>query len=174
MRFSNVTTLNMLLSRVCYTRCLIFVLLIVLCSSVASAEDVVSTESIATTKNPIDEKPIILTGLGYIQGSALRSRLGKLFYGFRGIRYAKAPVGDLRFKVGPKKKKLVMCKYKIKEIFRHLNQLSNGMMFSMQQSMVQCVHNQPGMKQMCQKIVFALMSTQIMYKSKAKILKKIY
>lgn len=49
--------------------------------------------------DPIDEKPIIVTGLGKIQGSALRSRLGVLFYGFRGIPYAKAPVGDLRFKV---------------------------------------------------------------------------
>lgn len=49
--------------------------------------------------DPIDEKPIIITGLGKIQGSALRSRLGVLFYGFRGIPYAKAPVGDLRFKV---------------------------------------------------------------------------
>lgn len=45
------------------------------------------------------EEPVILTGLGHVRGSVLRSRLGELFYAFRGIRYAKPPVGDLRFKV---------------------------------------------------------------------------
>lgn len=59
----------------------------------------IATASFAqTTINPIDEQPIVLTGLGRIQGSVLRSRLGALFYGFRGIRYGKAPVDDLRFK----------------------------------------------------------------------------
>ncbi len=45
------------------------------------------------------EEPVVLTGLGHVRGSVLRSRLGELFYAFRGIRYAKAPVNDLRFKV---------------------------------------------------------------------------
>lgn len=45
------------------------------------------------------EEPVVITGLGHVRGSVLRSRLGELFYAFRGIRYAKPPVGDLRFKV---------------------------------------------------------------------------
>ncbi|RZB40045.1 COesterase domain containing protein [Asbolus verrucosus] len=47
------------------------------------------------TKNA--DKPTIPTPLGQIQGSILASRLGKQIFSFRGIRYAKAPVEDLRF-----------------------------------------------------------------------------
>lgn len=71
-----------------------FVLLLVLSVSlltICNAEDLIT--------DPIDERPIIVTGLGRIQGSVLKSRMGSLFYGFRGIPYGKAPVGDLRFKV---------------------------------------------------------------------------
>lgn len=52
-----------------------------------------------TKNNPADRKPIVQTDNGKIQGSTLQSRLGVLFYAFRGIRYGKAPIGDLRFKV---------------------------------------------------------------------------
>lgn len=43
--------------------------------------------------------PIVETELGRIQGSILETRLGRQFYSFRGIRYAKAPVDSLRFQV---------------------------------------------------------------------------
>lgn len=95
------TTLSVLSPRECHTKCLFIVLYVFVVCSIVASDDVSSTEftGSTSTENPIDEKPIVLTGLGRIQGSALRSRLGALFYGFRGIPYAKAPVGDLRFKV---------------------------------------------------------------------------
>ncbi|XP_050295651.1 esterase E4-like [Anthonomus grandis grandis] len=43
------------------------------------------------------QNPIVITPLGSIQGSTLRTRLGKTIYAFRGIRYAQPPVGELRF-----------------------------------------------------------------------------
>lgn len=43
--------------------------------------------------------PILFTPLGKMIGSTLESRLGKTIYSYRGIRYAQAPVGQLRFKV---------------------------------------------------------------------------
>lgn len=46
----------------------------------------------------IDGNPIVSTTLGQIQGSVMNSRLDRRFYAFRGIRYGKAPVGELRFK----------------------------------------------------------------------------
>lgn len=45
------------------------------------------------------QPPRVTTPLGEIEGAVLRTRLGKPIYAFRGIRYAKAPVLDLRFKV---------------------------------------------------------------------------
>lgn len=41
---------------------------------------------------------VLTTALGKIRGTLLTSQAGRNFYAFRGIRYAKAPVGDLRFK----------------------------------------------------------------------------
>lgn len=41
--------------------------------------------------------PTVTTPLGSIQGSILATRLGKPIYAFRGIRYAKAPINELRF-----------------------------------------------------------------------------
>ncbi|XP_060523214.1 uncharacterized protein LOC132700111 [Cylas formicarius] len=41
--------------------------------------------------------PVVTTPLGKIQGSLLKSRLGKTIYSFRGIRYAQPPIGELRF-----------------------------------------------------------------------------
>ncbi|CAG9773584.1 unnamed protein product [Ceutorhynchus assimilis] len=47
---------------------------------------------------PKDGEPLIVaTPMGQIQGSVIQSRLGKPIYSFRGIRYAKAPVEELRF-----------------------------------------------------------------------------
>lgn len=45
-----------------------------------------------------DRKPTVSTTLGEIQGSVMNSRLDRPFYAFRGIRYGKSPVGELRFK----------------------------------------------------------------------------
>lgn len=45
-----------------------------------------------------NQNPIVKTPCGDIQGSIIPSVLGKSIYSFRGIRYAKAPVGELRFK----------------------------------------------------------------------------
>lgn len=42
--------------------------------------------------------PVVQTNSGSVRGSVLESRLGKLFFAFRGIRYARPPIGDLRFK----------------------------------------------------------------------------
>ncbi|XP_055906848.1 juvenile hormone esterase [Eupeodes corollae] len=41
---------------------------------------------------------ILTTALGKIRGTYLTSQSGKNFYAFRGIRYAKPPLGPLRFK----------------------------------------------------------------------------
>lgn len=41
--------------------------------------------------------PSVTTLLGKIEGSIFASRLGKPIYAFRGVRYAKAPVQELRF-----------------------------------------------------------------------------
>ncbi|XP_066262073.1 juvenile hormone esterase-like [Euwallacea similis] len=43
------------------------------------------------------ENPIVTTPLGPIKGTVIQSRLGKQIYSFRGIRYAKAPINELRF-----------------------------------------------------------------------------
>lgn len=43
--------------------------------------------------------PSVTTLLGKIEGSILVTRLGKPLYAFRGIRYAKAPIDELRFQV---------------------------------------------------------------------------
>ncbi|XP_043269312.1 uncharacterized protein [Venturia canescens] len=43
--------------------------------------------------------PQVSTPLGRIEGSFMKTRLDKQIYAFRGIRYAEAPTGDLRFKV---------------------------------------------------------------------------
>lgn len=46
-----------------------------------------------------EKYPVVNAPVGTFQGSVLTSRLGKIIYSFRGIRYAEAPVGELRFKV---------------------------------------------------------------------------
>lgn len=45
------------------------------------------------------KEPLVTLTLGQVRGSLLTSRLGKAIYAFRGIRYAKPPIEDLRFKV---------------------------------------------------------------------------
>lgn len=45
------------------------------------------------------QEPLVTLSLGKIKGSVLTTRLGKPIFAFRGIRYAKAPVEELRFKV---------------------------------------------------------------------------
>ncbi|XP_058809537.1 esterase FE4-like, partial [Phymastichus coffea] len=46
-----------------------------------------------------DDNVLACTKLGCIKGSLMTTRLNKTICAFRGIRYAKAPVGDRRFKV---------------------------------------------------------------------------
>ena len=45
------------------------------------------------------EDPEAEISLGKIKGSILKTRLGKTIYSFRGIKYAKPPTGEKRFKV---------------------------------------------------------------------------
>lgn len=45
------------------------------------------------------KEPLVTLTLGKIRGSTLTTRLGKTIFSFRGIRYAKPPVEELRFKV---------------------------------------------------------------------------
>ncbi|KAG5884816.1 hypothetical protein JTB14_012024 [Gonioctena quinquepunctata] len=48
--------------------------------------------------NSSQNEPSVTTTLGQIKGTIITSRLGKPINSFRGIRYAKAPVNELRFK----------------------------------------------------------------------------
>nr|CAH7758721.1 unnamed protein product [Callosobruchus chinensis] len=50
------------------------------------------------SNSPKTTEPVVTTTGGQIKGSVLKSRLGKPIYSFRGVRYAKAPVNELRFK----------------------------------------------------------------------------
>ncbi|XP_018321730.1 esterase FE4-like isoform X2 [Agrilus planipennis] len=43
------------------------------------------------------QEPIAVTPKGKILGTTFTSRLGKTIFGFRGIRFAKAPINELRF-----------------------------------------------------------------------------
>ena len=43
--------------------------------------------------------PNVVIPLGTIKGSILETVKGRKIYSFRGIRYAKAPINELRFKV---------------------------------------------------------------------------
>ncbi|CAH1107848.1 unnamed protein product [Psylliodes chrysocephalus] len=45
-----------------------------------------------------NREPLVSTPFGDIRGTFLTSRLGKQIYSFRGIRYAKPPINELRFK----------------------------------------------------------------------------
>lgn len=69
------------------------------CISVFACVLSIIVNCVETKPRDLYEEPVVLTGLGHVRGSVLRSRLGELFYAFRGIRYAKPPVLDLRFKV---------------------------------------------------------------------------
>ena len=42
---------------------------------------------------------IVSTPIGQIEGSSMKSSTGREFLAFRGIPYAKPPIGDLRFQV---------------------------------------------------------------------------
>lgn len=46
------------------------------------------------------ETTIIETNYGPVRGIKRTSAVGDQFFSFRGIPYAKPPIGDLRFKVG--------------------------------------------------------------------------
>lgn len=71
------------------------------------------SQSETPTENPLDRQPIVQTENGPIKGSVLQTRLGEQFLGFRGIRYGKAPVGDLRFKVSVS---IIICVHLLKSL----------------------------------------------------------
>lgn len=48
------------------------------------------------------KNPVVPTKYGNVLGSVELSRKGKAFHSFRGIPYAKAPIGNLRFKINQK------------------------------------------------------------------------
>jgi hypothetical protein len=50
-------------------------------------------------KTPEWECPIVNTSLGRLQGLTSFSRDGREYFDFRGIPYARPPVGELRFEV---------------------------------------------------------------------------
>ncbi|XP_013102237.2 juvenile hormone esterase [Stomoxys calcitrans] len=79
-----------MLKRVCF----LFVIIIngIFCVTTDSEEDI----PIGSDKELSDL--VITTALGKIRGTLLTSQRGRNFYAFRGIRYAKPPVGELRFK----------------------------------------------------------------------------
>lgn len=59
-----------------------------------------TANNVANVRNPSTETYVWAdTTLGRIRGTKQVSRIGKSFYQFRGIPYAKNPVGDLRFEV---------------------------------------------------------------------------
>jgi len=47
----------------------------------------------------LELSPILSTAFGEIQGTVLKSRNGRQFYGYYGIPFAKPPVGERRFQV---------------------------------------------------------------------------
>lgn len=57
----------------------------------------------ATPSTPAEQNsildPIVNTEQGRVRGAISKDARGGQFYSFLGIRYAKAPIGDLRFKV---------------------------------------------------------------------------
>lgn len=59
---------------------------------------VVIHSSALNDDNDTSDTPIVSTALGKIQGKVLKSLFGQDIYAYRGIRYAKAPINDLRFK----------------------------------------------------------------------------
>lgn len=91
---------------------------------VASVREYCVKMSQQEKENLIDREPVVHTANGKIKGSVLETRLGILFNAFRGIRYGKAPIGDLRLKVNTPQKysqplqlflciicRYAMCKY---------------------------------------------------------------
>lgn len=49
--------------------------------------------------NMTTEQPVVRIAEGLLRGEKLESVRGVSYYSFKGIPYAKPPVGDLRFKV---------------------------------------------------------------------------
>lgn len=74
------------------------VALIVVASAIISVFVLIKRSS---SEEPIDnlEETLVETKLGKINGSVFFTRLDKKFIGFRGVRYAEAPVDELRFQV---------------------------------------------------------------------------
>uniref|UniRef100_A0A336LPH6 Carboxylic ester hydrolase n=1 Tax=Culicoides sonorensis TaxID=179676 RepID=A0A336LPH6_CULSO len=60
---------------------------------------VFNTVKVSSFRNNTEQTEItIRTSLGFIRGTDLHTWKGSIFYGFRGIRYGKPPVNELRFK----------------------------------------------------------------------------
>lgn len=103
--------------------------------------------------NSSEDSPVVQTALGEIRGRVLRSRLGNRFYAFRGVRYAQAPIGSLRFKV-----RAVHHDF-FPNVFTHTHfslpgRLKLGTERSMLLPMVQCVRNGRSISPPWMKIVY--------------------
>lgn len=63
---------------------------------------VVACHPAPDASHPTGPNPTVTIPLGKIQGTVINSRLGKHIFSFRGIKYAKAPINELRFQVSGK------------------------------------------------------------------------
>lgn len=63
------------------------------------------------------DDPIVETKLGKVRGLALHSVVGDDFLAFKGIPYAKPPVGELRFKVRSQVYSFKFTRPKPREVF---------------------------------------------------------
>lgn len=58
---------------------------------------IVNGENKVSVPQPNESSPVTITPSGAIRGSWMETRRGRRFEGYRGIRYAEPPVGELRF-----------------------------------------------------------------------------
>ncbi|KAM3957232.1 integument esterase 1 [Aphomia sociella] len=78
--------------------CKLFLLcyIVTLINNALVGADTVSAGT-TVTSNTNEDNPVTVTPSGTIRGSWMETRRGRRFQGYRGIRYAEAPVGELRF-----------------------------------------------------------------------------
>lgn len=85
------------------------------------------------------DAPLVETSEGYVRGTTSFSRNGRVFNIYRGIPYAKPPVGDLRFQVIISMNLNFQFRKSLQHIFhfRPHNHRKNGFIFEMPQKKVQ-------------------------------------
>ncbi|KAJ0171720.1 hypothetical protein K1T71_012483 [Dendrolimus kikuchii] len=77
------------------TFCLLFLFICVFCGSDGKRQNHHHHERHA--QNTASQDPVTVTPSGSIRGSWMTTRRGRQYQAYRGIRYAEAPVGELRF-----------------------------------------------------------------------------